>query len=433
MQKRTLNNGLKVICYPIEHAMSVEIGLYIRAGARYENKENNGITHLLEHMHFRQLGDMNQKDIYGTMELMGTSLRGTTHKEMLCFNVKVRPKYLEKSLDIFEKILTTYDWTEEQLESEKKVVINEIYEKEDEVTLEKIYDKAIWRKNPLKRGILGSEENVKGFTVDDLVGYKKEIFSKNNVTLVITGAIDEEKSREIFEEFGKIKINEGVERKEKVEVIKGRQFKREPDVKLKNFASWNIVDVQLSFDVDLTKIKENELLFLNSIIGGGDGSYLQTEIRENQGLVYDIYSCVDIFSKESILSIIFSIDKSRLQLSILEIIKILKQLKNIISKKDVDRNMAFFTENLWYWAEETKELNFQLGSDFLNDKEVLTIEDRIMANERIDFQRMREISEMIFRKENMSLIVIGPTKGITENKLRELLYGKYDNEYNEKD
>ena len=42
MQKRTLNNGLKVICYPIEHAMSVEIGLYIRAGARYENKENNG-------------------------------------------------------------------------------------------------------------------------------------------------------------------------------------------------------------------------------------------------------------------------------------------------------------------------------------------------------------------------------------------------------
>ena len=181
------------------------------------------------------------------------------------------------------------------------------------------------------------------------------------------------------------------------------------------------MDVQLSFDVDLTKIKENELLFLNSIIGGGDGSYLQTEIRENQGLVYDIYSCVDIFSKESILSIIFSIDKSRLQLSILEIIKILKQLKNIISKKDVDRNMAFFTENLWYWAEETKELNFQLGSDFLNDKEVLTIEDRIMANERIDFQRMREISEMIFRKENMSLIVIGPTKGITENKLRETI------------
>ena len=95
--------------------------------------------------------------------------------------------------------------------------------------------------------------------------------------------------------------------------------------------------------------------------------------------------------------------------------------------------MDFFTENLWYWAEETKELNFQLGSDFLNDKEVLTIEDRIMANERIDFQRMREISEMIFRKENMPLIVIGPTKGITENKLRELLYGKYDNEYNEKD
>ena len=59
---------------------------------------------------------------------------------------------------------------------------------------------------------------------------------------------------------------------------------------------------------------------------------------------------------------------------------------------------------------------------------MLTIEDRIMANEKIDFQRMRELSEMIFRKENMSLIAIGPAKGIMENKLRELLYGKYGDE-----
>ena len=104
---------------------------------------------------------------------MGTSLRGTTYKEMLCFNMKVRPKYLERSLDIFEKILTNYDWTEEQLESEKKVVKMNLW-KEDEVTLEKIYDKAIWRKNPFKRGILGSEENVKGFTVDDWLVIRKK-------------------------------------------------------------------------------------------------------------------------------------------------------------------------------------------------------------------------------------------------------------------
>ncbi len=44
-----------------------------------------------------------------------------------------------------------------------------------------------------------------------------------------------------------------------------------------------------------------------------------------------------------------------------------------------------------------------------------------MANERIDFQRMREISEMIFRKENMSLIVIGPTKGITEKQIKRTI------------
>ena len=54
MYEKRLNNGLKIVEYPIDNAQSIEIGLYIKAGARYENKGDNGITHLLEHMHFRQ-------------------------------------------------------------------------------------------------------------------------------------------------------------------------------------------------------------------------------------------------------------------------------------------------------------------------------------------------------------------------------------------
>ena len=79
MYEKRLNNGLKIVEYPIDNAQSIEIGLYIKAGARYENKGDNGITHLLEHMHFRQLGNMKQKEIYEYAEKMGSTLRGTTY------------------------------------------------------------------------------------------------------------------------------------------------------------------------------------------------------------------------------------------------------------------------------------------------------------------------------------------------------------------
>ena len=146
-------------------------------------------------------------------------------------------------------------------------------------------------------------------------------------------------------------------------------IQREPNIVVKEYSSWNILDVQLSFDVNLKLIRENELLFLNSIIGGGDGSRLQKEIREKMGLVYDIYSYVEIYNDAAVLSIFFSIEKKNLQAGLQKIMWIKKNLRENISQRDIDMNMTFFTDNLWFWLEDSNELNFQMGYDFINKKE----------------------------------------------------------------
>ena len=410
MYEKRLNNGLKIVEYPIDNAQSIEIGLYIKAGARYENKGDNGITHLLEHMHFRQLGNMKQKEIYEYAEKMGSTLRGTTYKEMLCFNIKVRPKSLKKSLNLFEKIITTYEWTEEQLKSEKKVVISEIREKEDNNENQKIIDRVIWNKHPLSNSILGNASNIKRITLQKLVQYKKKIFCKDNMLLVITGAINEEEIIWINKKFEAIAINECLQKINSNNMNDG-QFKRKHNYLMKNYPEWNLINMQLIFDVDLKQIKENELLFFNSIVGGGDGSYLQQEIRDKRGMVYDIYSYGEIFSDKAVWSIVYSIEKDQLYLSLNVIVKMLKMLKTVISQEDIEKNMPFFTENLWYWTEGTKELNFQLGNDFIKNKIGLTINERIKENEKINYERMQKVAEIILKNKNMSLIAMGPIKG----------------------
>lgn len=410
MYEKRLNNGLKIVEYPIDNAQSIEIGLYIKAGARYENKGDNGITHLLEHMHFRQLGNMKQKEIYEYAEKMGSTLRGTTYKEMLCFNIKVRPKYLKKSLNLFEKIITTYEWTEEQLKSEKKVVISEIREKEDNNENQKIIDRVIWNKHPLSNSILGNASNIKRITLQKIVQYKKKIFCKDNMLLVITGAINEEEIIWINKKFEAIAINECLQKINSNNMNDG-QFKRKHNYLMKNYPEWNLINMQLIFDVDLKQIKENELLFFNSIVGGGDGSYLQQEIRDKRGMVYDIYSYGEIFSDKAVWSIVYSIEKDQLYLSLNVIVKMLKMLKTVISQEDIEKNMPFFTENLWYWTEGTKELNFQLGNDFIKNKIGLTINERIKENEKINYERMQKVAEIILKNKNMSLIAMGPIKG----------------------
>ena len=341
---------------------------------------------------------------------MGSTLRGTTYKEMLCFNIKVRPKYLKKSLNLFEKIITTYEWTEEQLKSEKKVVISEIREKEDNNENQKIIDRVIWNKHPLSNSILGNASNIKRITLQKLVQYKKKIFCKDNMLLVITGAINEEEIIWINKKFEAIAINECLQKINSNNMNDG-QFKRKHNYLMKNYPEWNLINMQLIFDVDLKQIKENELLFFNSIVGGGDGSYLQQEIRDKRGMVYDIYSYGEIFSDKAVWSIVYSIEKDQLYLSLNVIVKMLKMLKTVISQEDIEKNMPFFTENLWYWTEGTKELNFQLGNDFIKNKIGLTINERIKENEKINYERMQKVAEIILKNKNMSLIAMGPIKG----------------------
>ena len=76
-------------------------------------------------------------------------------------------------------------------------------------------------------------------------------------------------------------------------------------------------------------------------------------------------------------------------------------------------NMTFFTDNLWFWLEDSNELNFQMGYDFIKKKELLTIKEKIKENKKIDYYRLREVSNVIFRNQNISLIVMGDAKGLT--------------------
>ena len=58
IHEHTLSNGMQLLCCPLPHLHSIEFGVYLRGGTLYENRQNQGICHLLEHLCFRCLGGM---------------------------------------------------------------------------------------------------------------------------------------------------------------------------------------------------------------------------------------------------------------------------------------------------------------------------------------------------------------------------------------
>ena len=49
----TLSNGLRIITSERPQLETVSLGVWVRTGSAYEKKENNGISHFLEHMSFK--------------------------------------------------------------------------------------------------------------------------------------------------------------------------------------------------------------------------------------------------------------------------------------------------------------------------------------------------------------------------------------------
>ena len=413
---KKLKNGITMVKYPIPENKSVEIELYVRLSDDCEDKE--GIAHFLEHMHYRQLGDMEQEQLYEKLNKMGVALQGKTYKDMMVFYIKARPQFATQVLSIISNLISTTNWTQEQFELEKEVVLREIEEKNYSYN-EHIVDKLIWKKSYLSRSILGETSVVENLTLEEVIAYKKKVFSSDNICVTILGRYDDKEVESEIEKIATIPLQNATE---KIKKTGGSvQFKRKPDIKVTKYSSWSDIDVRISFDVDKSKIKENEVIFLSSIMAAGDGSVLMQEMRERRGLVYDIYSYAEEYENNMLLSIEFCTDKENLTECLKLIFDLTANFSSILTQKDIDTNIVFFTDNLWYWEEEKHTLSFELGADFVHRKRLKTIEERINDNQQMNVSRMREVADIIFARENLSISVMGDTRSIRKKDIMSLL------------
>lgn len=368
-----LPNNVMVYKYANPNLHSISIGLYIRVGSMYESLDNNGITHLLEHIHFRRLNNLSQENFYRWMESIGTTLKASTYKDFLRFYMNVSPKYLHEALDIFSELISTFNWSEYDLEEELRVVIDQIHERESYQKIDDHADKIVWGKHPLSYSIMGTEENLKKITLSQLITHKEDFFSTENLFIVITGSIKDKDNVLVNEIFSKIKFIKSTS------IIKPEsiEFKvRKPDILFVN-RPWDFLDVRLSFNIKHSKTSYEEIILLNSILGGGVGSKLQLHIREKEGIASSIYSNFESYMDASIIYIDFSVHKNDIYFVLELICSILKEMKNTITEDDLAITLPFYTDNTWFLLDNPEELNFNIALDLILRNRLFSVENEI--------------------------------------------------------
>src|SRR3954465_12464337 len=187
-----LGNGLRLLTEKMTQVRSISIGVWLTRGSRHEAAEKSGMAHFVEHMLFKGTATRSAEDIAQAIDSIGGQLDAFTAKEYASYYIKVLDEHLPLALDILSDIVLNPAFTPEDIQREKKVVVEEIKMVEDtpDDLVHEIFTQGFWEDPPLGRPILGTRETVESFTADSLRHYFQNAYAPANLIVSAVGHLD---------------------------------------------------------------------------------------------------------------------------------------------------------------------------------------------------------------------------------------------------
>src|SRR5436309_4044301 len=178
---------------------SISIGVWLTGGSRHEAAERSGIAHFVGHMLFKGTTTRTAEDIAQAIDSIGGQLDAFTAKEYASYYIKVLDEHLPLAIDILSDIVMNPAFGTEDIEREKKVVVEEIKMVEDtpDDLVHELFTQGFWEDHPLGRPILGTKETVESFNTDLLRKYFRSAYTANNLIVSAVGNLEHERVRDL--------------------------------------------------------------------------------------------------------------------------------------------------------------------------------------------------------------------------------------------
>ena len=384
-----LKNGLRIVVEDIDYVNSVSVGLWVENGSRNENKDNNGISHFIEHMLFKGTIKRSSKELAESIEDIGGQLNAFTGKEATCFYVKILDSYLELAVEVLSDMLFNSKFAVEDLEKEKGVIIEEINMSEDspEDVLVDLQCKAAWGEDPLSLPILGTTDTVKSFTQQEIKEYLKSHYIPENAVISISGKLDMNSIEELINKyFGHWEsANKKVASYSDPKIMNSILYKKK-----------SIEQLHLSLSFKGIKLGDENiysLLIINNILGGGASSILFQKIREEMGICYSIYSYITAYKNIGLINIYAGLNPDK-AIDALKVIKaeVETYIKNGITEEKLTKAKEQVKGSYILGLESTSSRMFSNGRSvlFLNK-----VNEPKMVIEKINAVKMENIIDIM--------------------------------------
>jgi predicted Zn-dependent peptidase len=292
VRRTVLPSGLRVLSQSVPGFRSVTFGVWVGVGSRDETVQLSGATHFLEHLLFKGTERRDAMEISASLDAVGGEMNAFTGKEYTCYYARVLDSDLPLAVDVICDMITSATLTEEDVESERDVIDEEIAMHADETSdhIHDLFAEQLWGSSPLGRSITGTPESVAGLTRKQVVGWYRRRYQPANIVVSVAGNVEHS---DVVRLVRKAFERHWVTAESEPAPVRRGSARRVPTYGGVRVHHRDAEQAHLVLGLP-GLVRSDERRFaagvLHGMVGGGMSSRLFQEVREKRGLAYSVFT-----------------------------------------------------------------------------------------------------------------------------------------------
>lgn len=405
-QRTVLPNGVRVLTSRMPSARSAAASFYVGTGSRYENDEEAGMSHFLEHLLFKGTKKRpTAKEVAEAIDGVGGIMNAGTDRELTMYYVKVARPHLDLALDVLVDLLRNPLLEPAEFEKERQVVLEELAMVADSPSqlADLLLDATLWPDQPLGRDVAGTPESVSALTLDMARDYMRRQYVPNNVVVAVAGDV----------EHGEIvgAISSVMNDWETGELPRwypasngaGPRF----GLKHKKTEQAHISIAVRAIPLDHPD--RYPLSFLSVILGEGMSSRLFLELREKRGLAYDVHSYVSHFLDTGTLTVYAGVDPAKAAETVQIVLEELARVRDEgPTPEELTKARELSKGRLLLRMEDTRAVSAWMGGQELLLGRVKTVDEAIEEIEKVTLEDVLRVARELLVQDGLCVAIVGP-------------------------
>lgn len=407
LKRTVLPNGIRVITEEVPHLRSVTVGFWVGVGSRDEPDDLLGVSHFIEHLLFKGTEKRSARDIAEEFDAIGGELNAFSAKEYTCYYAKVLDEDLDKAMEIMADMLMNPLMRDQDIEAERKVILEEISMHEDapDDIVHDYFAAALWDSHPLGRSVLGQEKTIKEMAGSDIIPFFQEHYHAGNLVVAAAGHVKHEKVLELVDSYLGIPESDGIpEKRFEAPLARGETVVVERETE------------QAHIVLGTPGLPRNHpdrfaLAVLDNILGGGMSSRLFQRIREELSLAYSVYSYHSMYRDAGLVAVYAGTGPANAPRVVEEIrLELNKLAEEGVSEEELVRAKSHIRGSLVLGLEDSGGRMTRLGKAEIYGAEVLDLDRLLKRVEDVTKEQVDELARRLFSQDCLAIAVVGPFK-----------------------